>query len=168
MTQKSQTKSSASSVVVMGARRRTLAFVIDGGLVAFLVWLLPFTQFNGENLPDSLSAWMSSTLWLPDLGRVLLAWASLSFLVGVAAEVVFGWTLGKRLLGGKVLSRRGEPLGWFRAVVRNVLKVVSLSVLGLGQLWAFFDKDRRSMYDRFCGTMVIQGKRPGRTKAKDS
>jgi len=152
----------------MGARRRTLAFIIDGSLVAFLVWLLPFTQFNGENLPGNLSTWMSSTEWLPDLGRVLVTWAFLSFLVGMAAEVVFGWTLGKRLLGGKVVSRRGEPLGWFRAGVRNLLKITSLSVLGLGQLWAFFDKDRRAMYDRFCGTMVIQGNRPARKKTKDS
>ena len=55
MTQKQTSNSTASSVFVMGARKRLLAFLLDGVLATMMVLLIPFDALN-ERLPSSLSS----------------------------------------------------------------------------------------------------------------
>ena len=160
MTQKQTSNSTASSVFVMGARKRLLAFLLDGVLATMMVLLIPFDALNGERLPGSLSEWMASTLWLPDLLWFLTTIGSVLFVMGTAMETLVGWTPGKKVCGGRVVRRSGGKSGVIRNIIRNGMKGLSLALLGLGQLWAFFDKDRRTLYDRLTGVMVIRTGRP--------
>lgn len=162
MTQDQTKKSTASTVFVMGARKRLLAFTLDCALATTLVSLLPSAAVNGERLPRSVSDYMSSTVWISDFLWFLAAVGTVLLVMGVLMETTLGWTIGKKLFGGKVVKRSGETSGLIRNCVRNALKGISLAMLGLGQLWAFFDKDRRTMYDKLTGVMVIRAKRPTR------
>jgi uncharacterized RDD family membrane protein YckC len=101
---------------------------------------------------------------------VRFAWAPMSFrwpqpaLWGSAAAlltaaVVYlsvawataGRTYGARLLGVRVLSARGVPLGR----VRSVLRAVSCVALPVGLLWCGISSTRRSLQDVLVGSVVL-------------
>ncbi len=68
---------------------------------------------------------------------------------------ILGQTLGKRLLGIRVISSRGQTPGPVLASVRFLTMVLSLALLGLGWLWCIFDRERRALHDHLSGSYVI-------------
>jgi len=79
-----------------------------------------------------------------------------------AAVFVVGWarwgcTPGKLLLELRVVDARGggRP-GWTRALIRYLGYLASALPLGLGFLWAAFDREGRALHDRLAGTRVVR------------
>jgi uncharacterized RDD family membrane protein YckC len=68
---------------------------------------------------------------------------------------ILGQTLGKRLLGIRVISSRGQAPGPVLASVRFATMGLSLGLLGLGWLWCIFDRERRALHDHLSGSYVI-------------
>jgi uncharacterized RDD family membrane protein YckC len=95
------------------------------------------------------------------LDRSPMAVGALGLLLGIGAlyQIYFGGitgqTLGKRLVGVRVISNRGTPPGAARGMVRFVALLVSLLPVGLGWLWCLFDRERRALHDHLVGTYVI-------------
>jgi len=83
----------------------------------------------------------------------------LSALYQIYLGGVLGQTLGKRLLGLRVISSRGEAPGPLVACVRFLTMVLSLALAGLGFLWCIFDRERRALHDHLSGTYVILDER---------
>jgi uncharacterized RDD family membrane protein YckC len=83
----------------------------------------------------------------------------LSALYQIYLGGVLGQTLGKRLLGLRVISSRGEAPGPLVASVRFLTMVLSLALAGLGFLWCIFDRERRALHDHLSGTYVILDER---------
>lgn len=79
-----------------------------------------------------------------------------------AAVLVIGWarygtTPGKLLLELRVVdARTGERAGWIRALIRCVGYAVSLLPLGLGFVWAAFDRNGQALHDKLAGTRVVR------------
>jgi uncharacterized RDD family membrane protein YckC len=63
-------------------------------------------------------------------------------------------TLGKRALRLKVMNRRGERIGFARAVVRFVAKLLSVLTLCLGYLLIVATHRRQALHDLVAGTLV--------------
>lgn len=122
---------------------------------------------GGAVLADTL------LLLVPALGIMLtgclalgcsLGWSILSALmVAVGLDLLNiglflgegGTTLGKRLFGLRVVDERGLPLGWRRALKRELLlKGVSTFSFGLGFLWAL-RAGGRAWHDDVGGTRVL-------------
>lgn len=93
----------------------------------------------------------------------------LSFLLAALANalyVVGGWawrgrTPGKSLLGLTVVKRGeigGRGIGWKAALIRAVVLVLAGLPLGLGWVWAFFEKDKRAFQDLAAGTWVVRAR----------
>jgi uncharacterized RDD family membrane protein YckC len=77
-----------------------------------------------------------------------------------------GATIGKRLLGLRVVRLDGRRLGWMEAVERftGYLQVPASAFLGLADLW--WDRNRRMSHDRSAHTAVLAGRRtPARARA---
>ncbi len=68
---------------------------------------------------------------------------------------ISGQTLGKRLLGIRVISSQGQAPGPLLAGVRFLAMVVSGLLLGLGWLWCIFDRERRALHDHLSKSYVI-------------
>jgi uncharacterized RDD family membrane protein YckC len=68
---------------------------------------------------------------------------------------ILGQTLGKRLLGIRVISSRGQAPGPILASLRFLTMGLSLTLLGLGWLWCIFDRERRALHDHLSSTFVI-------------
>ncbi len=60
-----------------------------------------------------------------------------------------GFTVGKRLLGLRVIRLDGKPVGLWWALVRTVLLLAVVPPL-------VFDSDLRGLHDRAANTLVIR------------
>lgn len=146
-----------------GAFTRLAAFVIDwliivavyGLLVASARWL--FATFFDVQLEISAETGLA---WL--LG--LAGWAVVYTVVGLT---ISGRTIGKTLLGLKVVTRGGMPLGIGRASGRTLVMPLSFALLGLGLVGIVLGRERRALHDVIAGTAVVYdwGDRPAEMPA---
>lgn len=86
-----------------------------------------------------------------DLIGVLVAGAY--YTVGVS---VWATTVGKRLLGLRVLRPDGSKVGLGRAVARYFAAWLSLLIFGVGFLMIALRSDKRGLHDLICGTVVTR------------
>jgi uncharacterized RDD family membrane protein YckC len=70
-----------------------------------------------------------------------------------------GQTLGKRLVGVRVVHVSGEPIGYARALGRTLGSVLSAFPLGLGYLAVAWQCDKRGFHDLLAGTRVVRARR---------
>ncbi|MCA1321570.1 RDD family protein [Bacillus tianshenii] len=67
-------------------------------------------------------------------------------------------TLGKRMLGMKVVDKRGYRLSFGHAVGRHFAKIISYITLCIGFLIVGLDEKKRALHDHIAGTLVISNK----------
>lgn len=75
---------------------------------------------------------------------------------GVMEATSWSGTLGKRLLGIRVLSEKGERLSLVKAMQRNIFKLLSAAILCLGFLWVLFSKKNQGWHDSLAHTLVVR------------
>ncbi len=130
-----------------GPFRRFGAYLADLG---FLIFLVAGLFFLAVTLAGGSSAGMGPAL----VGYFLLTWG-----YGVFCEgLLNGQTLGKRLLGLRVMSESGVPITFAQAVVRNLVGTVDgplpfCYLLGLGSM-VLTGRFQR-LGDLAAGTMVV-------------
>ena len=131
---------------VPGFFRRLAAQIYDLFLLIALLFiatalLLPFTAGEAVSTQQTL------------IYRTYLAVISFFF---------YGWfwthggqTLGMRAWKIKVLTLHQKPINWTQALLRFITAIVSWGLFGLGFLWVFFDKNRRSWHDHLSKTSLF-------------
>ena len=67
-----------------------------------------------------------------------------------------GASIGKSIMGLRVISVDGRPIDWIRGTLRSVFWLVGLASLGLGLLWIAWDEKRQGWHDKVSGTMVVK------------
>lgn len=73
---------------------------------------------------------------------------------GTLLETTLGATVGKLAMGIRPVDEAGQPVTKGRAMMRNVARLVSFYVFGLGFIWAAVDKKHRTWHDLMVGTYV--------------
>ena len=145
-------QSARETVVVMGFNRRLLAaVVIDGLLVMFLTFILVFTVTIIAMIgsPYESSEDMNFNAALAVTGIIV----SMGYYVGFWAKS--GQTVGKDLMGIKLVRHDGQPPGWAWAFVRYIGYIISGAVLSLGFMWILIDKKRQGWHDKIAGTYAM-------------
>jgi uncharacterized RDD family membrane protein YckC len=67
-----------------------------------------------------------------------------------------GQTIGKRAVGIRVIDfNTGGPIGFGRAVLRYVGRIVSTIPCLLGYWWMLWDKERQCWHDKFASDVVV-------------
>ena len=90
---------------------------------------------------------------------------ALSFFVGVFYFVLLeggrsGATLGKQALGIRVADLQdGGPIGYGRAIVRYVGRILSTIPLLLGYLWMIWDREKQTWHDKLARAVVVPAAR---------
>jgi uncharacterized RDD family membrane protein YckC len=89
------------------------------------------------------------------------AGSGLSLILGLAYFTYFegspsGQTPGKRVMGIRVIDfRTGGALGYGKALLRWVGRIVSTIACLLGYLWMLWDKERQTWHDKIAETVVV-------------
>ncbi len=87
--------------------------------------------------------------------------ANQAFLLGlIGLYLVWFWRHGGQTLAMKtwrvrLVNRTGGPVGLGQAWLRYGLAVLGLAGLGIGFLWALWDRDRQFLHDRLAGTRLV-------------
>jgi uncharacterized RDD family membrane protein YckC len=83
---------------------------------------------------------------------ILIAIAYFTYFEGGAR----GQTPGKRALGIRVIDfDSGGPIGYPRAFIRYIGRIVSAIVIYIGYLWMLWDREKQCWHDKFAGDVVV-------------
>lgn len=126
--------------------RRLLIMLYDGVILLGLLMMasavaLPFGDVHKVAFHDF---WF--TLWLL---AVCFAYLGSCWRYG-------GMTVGMRAWKVRLISSNEQNISWPGCLLRFLVGWVSLSVFGLGILWALFDKKNRTWHDLAARTLLIK------------
>lgn len=67
-----------------------------------------------------------------------------------------GFTIGKKVMGIKVVTESGNQVDILKAFIRSLSKLLSYIVLFLGYLWMLWDDKSQTWHDKIAETFVIE------------
>lgn len=140
--------------------RRLAAFILDRIIISIVVsiifrfffgWSFDFPFDNGWNF-----VWFSENMW---------SWITLH---GFLREVIFityyslmesskyQGTLGKIIMGIRVIGMGNERITLGKAILRNLSKILSAMILGIGYIMIIFDNRKQGLHDKIADTLVVR------------
>jgi uncharacterized RDD family membrane protein YckC len=145
-------KEKPREVMVVGFGKRLGAALIDWIVVAFFSFLAIAVLGVAGAL---VGMFTPGGPMAPERLMILLA-----FLIGLGYFII-GWarggaTMGKNMLGLRVVRADGSNLGYGKAILRYIGYIVSGLALSIGFLWINFDKLRQGWHDKFAGSYVVR------------
>jgi uncharacterized RDD family membrane protein YckC len=148
------------SVVVWGGFfLRAAAFSIDMTLVAALLLVLSYLVYVGYSVGLAAHQRALSREHLEVLLFFSLAgWLSLVTGYFVLLHGMAGQTVGKWLLGLKVVGAGQGPITYRQALIRWAGSWIA-AAMGAGLLWILFHPQKRGWHDLLAGTWVIREKK---------
>ena len=118
-----------------GFGRRLVAYLIDSVLIA-IVYLIGFV------ISDALGYVLS----------IVGGLAYLTYFEGSAS----GQTIGKKALGIRVIDfQTGGSIGYGRAFIRWLGRIISGIPCALGYLWMLWDKEKQTWHDKLATSVVV-------------
>jgi uncharacterized RDD family membrane protein YckC len=150
-------------LIPAGVPLRATAFVVDGGLILSLItayfWFFSdFASVAGQYFDPELAPLLEPGEFSGAVTKIV----GLSILAGLVYSVACEgspWmgTIGKRLVGIRVVDEYGERLTLTTAIIRNLLKGLSIGCLGLGVVPAVTSPFGQAWHDRLARTFVAWG-----------
>jgi uncharacterized RDD family membrane protein YckC len=145
---------------------RFLARLIDGVLLGVInaVIRIPLGIMLGAGFGGaaSLDRGPASLVFLPAAMGLIGISVIISIALGVAYEVYFvstrGGTIGKLVLGLRIVRADGAPITTGLALGRYFAQWLSAAILMIGYIMAGFDAEKRALHDHICQTRVIHSR----------
>ena len=91
--------------------------------------------------------------YFKQMGLLLLVIPPLYFIL---MHAIFGQTIGKMIMGIKVLRADGRPVSLFIATIRFIGYIISGVLLTFGFLWVIWDREKQGWHDMISDTIVIK------------
>ena len=136
-----------SQLPLASLKNRILAFLIDFALILAITMAIIFLpQVLSMSVPTFLTALTSTVLFI----TVGLLWLYSTLLEGFN-----GQTIGKRIMGLKVVRTDGKKMFYDHAAVRNFGKILPLLPFDLLIGWRLKNPTFMRYFDKFAGTTVI-------------
>ncbi|HVP40766.1 MAG TPA: RDD family protein [Candidatus Krumholzibacteriaceae bacterium] len=135
--------------------RRLIAFIIDAVIVSVAVLILELIIFWAVSVSTSatfmLPWWSTNSLVFPFSSGLPL------FLYSACTESIYGFTIGKRIMHLKVITKEGNKPTLNKALLRNVTKIYWLAILlDIVVSLAMPNRDPTHRYlDSYAGTTVV-------------
>ena len=132
-------------VILVSLPKRLIVMVYELLLLIGL-WFVTtgfFVLLFGEARYGSSRYLLQITLWLTTGMYFVWHWQK------------YGQTLPMKTWKIQLADSSGQPLPVKRAGLRYILATLSLCGLGLGFLWALFDKERQFLHDRLLNSRII-------------
>ena len=135
--------------VPVGVIRRGIAFVLD--FLFLSVFFFPATYvYSGKWIMT-----YEDHLWgITD--PICLVFLLVIFAYFVLMEAYVGWTVGKRMLGIRVIDEMGNKIGLAKSLIRNLLRLVdglpAFSILGI--ILIIYSSEKQRLGDRIAKVYV--------------
>jgi uncharacterized RDD family membrane protein YckC len=138
-----------TAILYAGFWRRLLAVVLDGIVVS-----IPANTFAAV-LRSGLIVTGGGGIHYRSGGSGL---QTVFFILYEALLIAYwnGQTIGKKVMGIRVVSAGGALVPVGMAFVRSVMKIVSGVVLMLGYLWMLWDPNKQTWHDKVAQTYVVR------------
>jgi len=148
---------------------RFVAVIIDGiiiGAVQFVA-IMPVLGIMGIGMADDIQNLDSAS----DPSEAMALMAPIMAMAGLAQVVFFviqtlyfafmessnyQATIGKMVLGLKVSDTAGNKLDFTKALIRNLCKIISSTILLIGYLMAAFTEKKQALHDMIANTLVVR------------
>lgn len=132
--------------VYVGFWKRLGAAILDGVALSFILILWGgLTGVLGLILPDFL------TNFLQEICTVIIALLYLPLWESSSSQA----SIGKQILGMKVVDEDGERLSFWRGLGRFAAKGLSYSVLWIGFFMIAFTEKKQGLHDFIANTYVV-------------
>jgi uncharacterized RDD family membrane protein YckC len=59
-------------------------------------------------------------------------------------------------MGIKVVNKNNQPLDFSKALLRNLSKLLSAFILGIGYIMIIFDDRKQGLHDKIADTFVVK------------
>ena len=125
---------------------RTAAIIIDNVLLAIATAALAAVALQ-QNYFETLG---EDTWTTGDTVNLLLTVA-----YGILMVAAFSGTIGKLILGMRIVRTDGSRVSLGRAALRYVAQILSILTIFIGYLMVAFRKDKRALHDLIADTAVI-------------
>jgi uncharacterized RDD family membrane protein YckC len=144
----------AAGLVLAPVGRRLLAGIIDAspilGTILVVSAQLASDGFDLRSLESGDNPLLENTaVWIALFIYVLHTMVS---------EALWGWTIGKRLMGLRVVMLDGSPAPFWPIFIRNALRVVDVLMAFTPALLALLPPLRQRLGDLIADTVVISGR----------
>ncbi len=126
-----------------------------------------FIAYVMDSIPFFGGYYLSLLFLIPKLGerassraflfQAAAAWALLCVIYQLAGNVT-GGTIGKRIMGLRVVGRDGGPLGFGRSFVRALGYLASTPLFNAGFILALVHPESRALHDLLSGSVVVEGR----------
>jgi uncharacterized RDD family membrane protein YckC len=136
----------ATTLPLSSFKKRTFAFLIDFALIFAITLAVVFVPQLLSLGSLNLGGEISTTLFIT-IGLLWLYWTLL--------EGFNGQSLGKRVIGLKVVRTDGKKMSYDHAAVRNFGKILPLLPFDLLYGWRIKNQAFMRYFDKFAGTTVI-------------
>ena len=157
-----------NDLIIASVWKRVIAFAVDILIIIFLIllliplvnWVLQIPIEYSLTLERGTSVKM--TEYVEENFYKLVVIYSLAKLSIIVPYFVFSessrWqsTIGKKLLGIKVIDFEGKRISFGKAFLRLLGKWISGQTLLIGYLMAFFTKNKQALHDLLAGTFVLE------------
>ena len=137
----------ASSLPLASFQRRVFAFLIDYALILAITLAITI-------IPQLISL-STSKSWGDEFSTLLFITVGLMWLYSTLLEGFNGQSIGKRIVGLKVVRTDGKRMSYDYAAVRNFGKVLPLLPFDLLLGWRIKNAAFMRYFDKFAGTTVI-------------
>ena len=114
-------------------------FTVGAAALAFSVQLVTGSSFSLRS--HQIASLISAVVW--------------EFIYFAYQWSLSGKTLGMAVLGIRVVTTDGSPIGPRQAVLRTLTLPLSFLILGLGFVGILTNRDRHALHDRLAGTAVV-------------
>ncbi len=151
-------KTKKSRANYAGVPRRFAAVFIDGILVTFVNFAAGFAfsmaigiyyAFVVGHAPQREDLLVPISLFY--IASVIFCFAYYAGMVASSSQA----TVGKKAMGIKVCDTDGRPIGFGRAVFRELAKILS-SIFLIGFIMALFTERKQALHDLLAGTVVVE------------
>ncbi|MCX6695022.1 MAG: RDD family protein [Candidatus Altiarchaeota archaeon] len=140
--------------------KRILAFLIDYVVVVACIMVGMLIAFGGSMVITVLAAAIKmGFLAVLALPIMILGWAvavicSVGYML-IKDGLFGGRSLGKKLLGMKVVTKEGKACDYKKSLFRNIVYVIPLMMF-VELIMLFVDKDGERFGDKIAGTQVVE------------
>ena len=142
-----------------GFASRVLAFSIDL-FVLIMALVVGWVFVRGIVSIFSLDRLFQSLLGTSGYGMLRIVGSGVLGSLAACLYWIFGWTflgatVGKIVMGMRVVGPGGSRVGFWRSLRRVIGYFISAFALGLGFLWVIVNKRHRGWADKLAGTSVV-------------